>query len=412
MRRILLSVVFSLLCSPLVFGQAVVLPPPRITPVPVEPTPMQGTEQFVSFDAPSRGPQQWSLTAEYLLWWTSRSPVSVPLVTTGDPTRANAGFIGDQSTRVLFGNSYIDYGSFSGGRLGLSRWLDESRFLGIEGSAFLFGRQDSTFFAGSNNTAGSPLLVFPYQTPASVETGLVISSPNSNTQGNVRINTGNRFWGGDVNGVMSLWQNSCTSVDGLLGFRYFDLGDSLEFVSNSVNPRTNVNYSAIETFRTRNQFYGAQLGTRVGVQRGRWSADFAGFVALGSTEQNVSAVGTSNFSGTSANPVGTNSGFLYTQRTNIGNRHYSNFSAIPQFQLKTGFDITSRLRATVGYDAIWWNSVVRPGDQIDHTVNITQASTNITGGQGALNGAARPSPRNATSDFWAHGVSFGLEFRW
>lgn len=410
MRHLLLSTICLFLGVPTLFAQPVMLPPPRAMTGPIEPTPISESAASVNFDeAESRSPR-WSLTAEYLLWWTSRSPVPVPLVTTGDTTRPAGGFIGDPSTRVLFGSSNIDFGAMSGGRMSLTRWLDSDRLLGIEGSGFMFGRQDYSFLTASN-AAGSPLLIFPYQTPAGVETGLVISDPDPRARGNVRINIANRFWGADVNGIYNLLQQHCFAIDALLGFRYFDLGDSLEIVSNTENPRTQINYSGIETFRTRNQFFGGQLGSRIGVQLNRVSADFAGLVALGSTEQVVSIVGTSNYAGNLANPAGTNPGFLYTQLTNIGNRRTSSFSAIPQIQAKLGFDITSKLRATFGYDAIWWNNVVRPGDQIDRVINLTQASPNI-GGQGALNGAARPAPLATTSDFWAHGISFGLEYRW
>lgn len=410
MRRTLLSVVCLLLGTPMLFGQPTFLPPPRITTLPAEITPMRESVAPVNFNEPSQDTPRWSLTAEYLLWSTSRSPVPVPLVTTGDTSRTAGGFIGDQSTRVLVGNSNIDFGGISGGRIGLTRWLDCDRVLGIEGSAFVLGRQETSNLTASD-AAGSPLLVFPYQTPAGVETGLVISDPNPKARGNVRVNISNRFWGADANGVYNIYQQQWLAVDALLGFRYFDLGDSLEIVSNSENPITLKNYSAVETFRTRNQFFGGQLGSRVGLQQGRVSADFTSFIALGSTEQVVSIVGTSNFSGANATPAGTRSGFLYTQQSNIGNRRHRAFSAIPQMQAKLGFDLTCKLRATVGYDAIWWNNVVRPGDQIDRVINITQASPNI-GGIGVLSGAARPAPLNTTSDFWAQGVSFGLEYRW
>ena len=47
--------------------------------------------------------------------------------------------------------------------------------------------------------------------------------------------------------------------------------------------------------------------------------------------------------------------------------------------------------------------VLRPGDQIDRTINPTQAAG------GVLVGPPRPAPLFNTTDFWAHGVNAGLE---
>jgi hypothetical protein len=74
--------------------------------------------------------------------------------------------------------------------------------------------------------------------------------------------------------------------------------------------------------------------------------------------------------------------------------------------LQVGYQVTSCLRAYVGYDFLFWNDVVRPGSQIDTTVNPNLLPPAIPGGP------SRPAPRiNDTVDLCVHGVSFGLEFR-
>jgi len=55
---------------------------------------------------------------------------------------------------------------------------------------------------------------------------------------------------------------------------------------------------------------------------------------------------------------------------------------------------------------IYWSSVVRPGDQVDPVVNFSQ----LFGGP--LVGPAQPLPQFNRTDFFAHGLSFGLEFRY
>jgi hypothetical protein len=56
------------------------------------------------------------------------------------------------------------------------------------------------------------------------------------------------------------------------------------------------------------------------------------------------------------------------------------------------------------------NSVVRPGDQIDHTVNITQNAILDPNGVGKLIGPAQPNALFNRTDFWALGLNFGLIF--
>jgi hypothetical protein len=93
-------------------------------------------------------------------------------------------------------------------------------------------------------------------------------------------------------------------------------------------------------------------------------------------------------------------GAVFAMPTNIGRRAHDDFSVVPHVQLKGGYNMTERLRATLGYDFLLWTQVVRAGDQIDRQVNSTQA-----GGQ-PLIGAALPVPQRDPTAFWAQGVSF------
>ena len=70
--------------------------------------------------------------------------------------------------------------------------------------------------------------------------------------------------------------------------------------------------------------------------------------------------------------------------------------------------ITSHWRAFVGYDFMYWSQVVRPGNQVDRNINLSQSAVF---GSGALTGPAYPMPLFNRSDFWAQGLNAGLEFR-
>jgi len=78
---------------------------------------------------------------------------------------------------------------------------------------------------------------------------------------------------------------------------------------------------------------------------------------------------------------------------------------MPELGVSLGYDLTCRLRATVGYTLIYWSNVARPGDQIDTELNASQFPP------GELVGAPHPEFRFQTTDFWAQGLNFGLEYR-
>jgi hypothetical protein len=75
----------------------------------------------------------WRVRGEYLCWWTNGNPLP-PLVTTSPPgTPLNqAGVLGTPGVETLFGDSTIDTGSRSGGRVTISRWLEDDDNSGIE----------------------------------------------------------------------------------------------------------------------------------------------------------------------------------------------------------------------------------------------------------------------------------------
>lgn len=79
--------------------------------------------------------------------------------------------------------------------------------------------------------------------------------------------------------------------------------------------------------------------------------------------------------------------------------------------VNVGYQVCKCLRATAGYTFIYWPDVFRAGDQIDTTVNRSQLPSLLTPG-GPLVGPARPGALLRESDFWAHGLNFGLEFRY
>ena len=83
-------------------------------------------------------------------------------------------------------------------------------------------------------------------------------------------------------------------------------------------------------------------------------------------------------------------------------------SVIPSVEVKVSYYFSNWCRLFVGYDYMYWNQVVRPGSQIDRNVNPTQSTLF---GNGLLAGPASPTPLFNRTDFWAQGITVGLEFK-
>jgi hypothetical protein len=363
---------------------------------------------------------------EYLLWWVRNGPLPVPIVTTGnpsvgfDPTLVNtvntAGAIGQPGTRVLFGDNPIRFPVASGGRLTLGCWVDCEDRLGFEGNGFVFQQLNSHFAAGSDAT-GSPPLYFPiFSGIAGAERAIPIADPLRSFSGSVSVTSALRLWGTEANAVCKIYR--CTGVDFslLAGFRTLDLRETL-LNHNATRDLLFGNVSVLEDlFRTTNQFYGGQIGARLGVLYEQLSLDVTGKFAVGSAHQMVDIAGSITQLG--PNPLvppgpGSFPGGLFTQPSNIG-RHNTNpvsvpLMVVPSLELKLAYEITPHVRVSAGYDFFYWSQVMRPGNQISHSVNLSQNAVLDPAGTGTLVGPAQPAPLFVRSDFWAQGFSLGIE---
>lgn len=96
-------------------------------------------------------------------------------------------------------------------------------------------------------------------------------------------------------------------------------------------------------------------------------------------------------------------GGLLAQPTNIGSFSQNRFALIPQVNVKLGYQVLPGLRITVGYNFTYVTRVLRPGDQVDTTVNGTQ----IAGG--TLVGPVCPQVLFNDTGIWLQGVTAGFD---
>jgi hypothetical protein len=201
------------------------------------------------------------------------------------------------------------------------------------------------------------------------------------------------------------------------GFRTADLRESFQ-IHNSTKDLIFGNVTLLDdSFGTINQFYGGQIGARLGVRYEQLSMDLTGTFAVGSAHQMLDIAGSIKQVG--PNPLmppglGTFQGGLFTQPSNLGQRNGNPvsvpFMVMPTLALKLAYQFTTHVRAFLGYDLLYWTQVMRPGSQISHSVNLSQNAVLDPRGVGTLAGPAIPAPLFTRNDFSAQGASLGIEF--
>lgn len=349
-------------------------------------------------------PGRFWVRTEALLWWT-RGQEFPPLVTAsplGTPL-STAGLLGQPTTAVLFGGDRMDADTRTGARITAGFWLDREQTLGLEASYFQLETEIDNFTA---NQASNPVLTLPFFDVNGQQRRRVTNFPGF-ASGAVSLDSSSRFYSGDAHLLANLYCGCNCRVDALLGYRQARLNDNFLF-ADSERDTAGRQIDLVDQFDTRNRFHGADLGLAAQLRRCNWSVDLSARVALGVNERDVNVNGASLFTVPGQAPVTRPGGFLALP-SNIGRRSDDEFTAIPELSAAVGYQVTRRLRATLGYTFIYWPNVVRSGDQIDTTVNQSQLPS-VTS-PGALMGPARPAPLLNDSDFWAHGLSFGLELR-
>lgn len=381
-------------------------------------------------------PRIW-ITPEYLLWWVKSGPVSTPLVTTSTATglpvlSSSTGALGDPNTIVLAGDKPINYGTFSGGRLTVGGFLDENGTFGVLARGFVL-QQETNKKVFASGPDGLPILANPIIDTQGIlnggipggETARGISfpavGPFGPIEGSATIISRSQLWGAEANGLVNLMRNESFMINGLVGFRYLDLREDLTMTTLAIDhtPPPAFNGGTVlttDTFRTQNRFYGGQVGLDATAWMGKIFMNVQGRIGLGGTRQtlDVSGISANAVSGnTTAGSITGASGF-YALPSNIGHFNQNSFTVIPEAEVKLGYSLTQNLQAYVGYNMLYWSSVVRPGFQIDRNIDVRQISTLPPASVGGpfVPGfvGTQPAHEFRQTDFWAQGITFGLNF--
>jgi len=358
-------------------------------------------------------PGRFWFHADYMHWWTSAAHVPPLVETVTDLTNPT------QTLQTVFGDRDVGGGDRDGYRLDLGMWLDCCHRWGVEGEYFDFsGRPlnyDSGVSNGYNNGNLFPLVrstsdpingtqVFPVAVPnqyvgrATVNTSDYFQSAGIWLRRNLRASE----WA--ANGGEGIpWTDAAARtfrLDAIAGYRFTRLIDSVDvrddeffYVPPQIVTDTSIQYTNVDNFRAVNNFNGGELGLDATMTRGRWSMDVLFKAALGVNNQDVQLFGLVR-----ADRSVTGGGI---QQQILAPEYSRNvFSWIPELTVTAGYQLTERIKVTVGYDIMYWSAVARSGNQI-----VADPATGL------------PMPIDPATFtiqqtfFWAQGVRLGGEVR-
>jgi hypothetical protein len=354
------------------------------------------------------GPDRWWIDIEELIWVPRREKVPFPLATVSPP--AAAGILGADGTDVLFGDKSIDYKAMSVLRLTGGLW-DADHVCGIELSGFIQEHKgeffDYTVPITARNTLARPVVDALTGQP----TALLIAFPGA-FGGELHIANTLQMGGAEGNFLYSLINCDRVKFNLLGGIRYIDEVEDLTISSRSVFPTADPNdpslTDVLDSFHARNQFLGGQIGFESEFRHKRLFVDVTGKVGLGDMNQKLDVNG---FTNTQVTGVTTHTpGGLLALDSNIGHFTINKFAYAPELTIKLGYQITQRVSAFVGYNALYLSRVLRPTYQLDQVVNPVLLPTSAQFG-GSF-GPVRPANTFTETDFWTQGVTLGLSIRY
>ena len=356
------------------------------------------------------------------MWWvkSEKLPPTLTSFAPGSPS-ATTGFGGELGVpgTIVLSPSHFDYGALPGGRFTFGRWMDPARSWGLEAQGLFLSGGNATF---SSSSGGTPSLRVPFNNPppgAGFPVGpssFVLADPGF-AEGNQTINSSLHFWGVEGNGILrgaNFVNTGPVALSFLAGIRYLDISEDLSIASSETLLGGGGSFTGNDDFATHNRFIGPQLGVRAEMTEdtpiGPFETSILAKLAIGDNRETVAINGSSTAVGFGfATPV-TAPGGLLTQATNMGTRTRDTFTAVPELQLDVGYRLPYGFKLFLAYNFIYLSDAVRPGDQVDTTLNLT-GNPVISGPGATLLGAARPMPLFASSTFWAQGLDIGIRYQ-
>jgi hypothetical protein len=201
-----------------------------------------------------------------------------------------------------------------------------------------------------------------------------------------------------------------TRVDGVVGWRMLRLDETLEIQENLTSTGgplpVGTTFDIEDAFHTQNTFHGVVLGTDaewIGCGRVGFNSNLR--VSLGRLWRRATIDGATTTTVAGGGST-TEAGGLLALPSNIGTYDSDQFVAVPEVGVNAFYMLKPNLRLTAGYTFMFLADVWRPGDKIDTNIDPRQLPPPTVAA------ASSPEITAGSDDFWAHGISLGLECRY
>jgi hypothetical protein len=355
---------------------------------------------------------------DFILSWITQGPLHAPLVTTG-PSVPTGGTLGNPGTAVIFGGHNLDFGLLGGIRAEAGIWFDPENRYSLDISGFVLSPTNINFSAGSD-AARNPLIARPVINATTGAEGQYLTSFPGFVAGVTTVQNRADLWGVELNCRTHGYWRERVHAEGLVGFRTINLRETIRIQDSLTDLNDGfVTFNGAplnagdrlfdqDLFQTSNQFYGFQFGGALTCERDWFTLGLISKLGLGVTDQQSIISG---FTSVESQTLGnaTAPGGVLAQLTNIGDRHSYVFGIVPEFGANLGVNLHKNVRFTMGYTFLLWNSVLRPGDLIDRSVN-----PGLPPGSQFFGQAGPPVPHYVSREttFVVQTFNFGLEFHY
>lgn len=335
------------------------------------------------------------LNAEWLIGRTRGTTVS-PIVTTGPASNlVFAGAVGQPATLPLFGGKRILNDWRSGLRVEAGMWFDADHRSGASARLYSLFSDSERFVA---RPSGNAVVNVPHFVPVggiAVQIPVFVGFPGL-TAGSVQTSASTSFTGGDINWRRLLTRGDSYRVELLAGYRQMYVGDELRsaFVVNPLG-LASLGLSRLtgaDAIRSRNDFFGPQLGLYASTGWNRLTLEGHTALALGVTASEVTfarvrsgglnpAVGPLLTAAgvpplASAALVTAANSFTLT-RVNTANR-VTYFGAAWEGGLRANYRLTDNLRLSAGYSCLYWNNVRRAQEEFANGAPVRARAVDFT----------------------------------
>lgn len=353
-------------------------------------------------------PSVW-MKAELLLWFPqgrNTPPLGVRSAQ-GEVPLLNSALA---PSAVPFGDSFGG-GLVPGFRGDIGRYFADGAF-GIGGRVWVLGDDKETLNFGGAGIGESFGVPFFNTNPAPLVFGenSIFSGFNDGdpvNQGSVAVRSSLSIVAAEIYGRALVSKSKNHRFEMLGGYSHFNIADSLDINVQSIGLPAAELTVFNDSFRTRNEFHGGQIGSEISLSKGRWTASSLTKVHLGNMSQRINVSGTTAQSNFPANPVvvAPDQGlFARGEVRDLDGFKRDVFAFAPEMNLKLGYQFRDHVNLHVGYTFVYWNNVALAGDQINRNIYLDTANFN------ANDTARHVSARS--SGYFVQGIDLGatIEF--